>query len=327
MPRIRVLSEDFEVEEVALYPPCGEGEHTFLQVEKRDLDTEGVVECWAKLLSIRAEEIGYAGRKDRRAVTRQWISVPRFEPSRAEILEIPGVRILQARRHRQKIRAGDLRANRFRIVVRDVGPADATYARARFQEVLERGLTNRFGRQRFGYAGSNVEKGADVLRGKKVPGGRRHLRFMVSAFQAHLFNEVLDRRPVPPWELLEGDLALFHLSGGLSQVRSPADEAERLGALEISPTGPLFGAKMRRPAGAAAEIEDGVWEEQGLPPWHEIVPSRGLRIMGARRPFRVPVEEATCDHREDRLELSFQLPAGSFATTLVEHLFPELAQD
>jgi tRNA pseudouridine13 synthase len=330
--------EDFEVEEVPLYPPCGEGEHTFLLIEKRGIDTEAVVRDLERELRVPRLGIGYAGRKDRWAVTRQWVSLPRLEPAAAlalagESWPIPGWgeggwRVLEAVKHRHKLRTGDLVANRFRIVVRELGPSGAGAARDRLAELARRGMPNRFGRQRFGREGDNAAAGAAILRGdraggKRRRGDRRQTRFLVSALQSALFNQVLERRPAPPWELLDGDLALVHRSGGLFLVGDASAESARAAALDISPTGPIFGTKMRQPGGAVRELEESVWREQGLPGWDELELPRGLHVDGTRRALRVPIGDAsqqTLD--DDAIELRFELPAGSYATVLIEELFP-----
>src|SRR5215510_8181947 len=109
--------DTFVVEEVPAYEPSGEGEHTFLWIEKRGLTTIDAVKKLARLLGVDGRDVGYAGLKDRNAVTRQWISVPRLEPERALQLDEPDLRVLEARRHGNKLRTGHLRGNRFEVVV------------------------------------------------------------------------------------------------------------------------------------------------------------------------------------------------------------------
>ena len=324
LPRIRSQIDDFEVEEIPLYPPSGEGEHTFLWIEKSGVDTEAVARELARALDLQPLAVGYAGRKDRWAVTRQWVSVPRIAPPAARALGGHGWRVLEAVSHRHKLRTGDLAGNRFRVRIRGVSRAAAAGAAGRLEEIARRGMPNRFGRQRFGRERDNAAGGAAVLRGERVRGDRRHARFLVSALQAELFNEVLARRPVPPWQLLDGDLAVLHRSGGLFVVEDAQRESPRADRLEISPTGPIYGAKMRSPLGVEAELEQAVWREHGLGSWGEMRPPRGLRIDGGRRALRVPVPGAVAEPHaeEESLELRFELPSGSYATVLLEELFP-----
>jgi tRNA pseudouridine13 synthase len=117
---------------------------------------------------------------------------------------------------------------------------------------------------------------------------------------------------------------MVHRSGGLFVVENAAAETRRASALEISPTGPIYGAKMRQPKGAVRELEDSVWSQHGLPGWDDLALPRGLHVDGARRPLRVPVEAVSLRDLagEDSIELRFELPAGSYATVLIEELFP-----
>src|SRR5690242_15079779 len=109
--------ETFVVEEIPAYEPSGEGEHTYVWIEKRGLTTMDAVKRLARALDTDARDIGYAGLKDRNAVTRQWISVPRVEPERVLAIAEPDLRVLAAKRHGNKLRTGHLRGNRFEVVV------------------------------------------------------------------------------------------------------------------------------------------------------------------------------------------------------------------
>src|SRR6185436_20892176 len=128
MPRIKVQPEDFVVEELPLYAPSGAGEHTWVEVEKRLRTTEEVASELAAAAGVDAGRVGWAGRKDREAVTRQWLSVPGLAPARAEQLAGDGWRVLRAAAHGERLRLGELVGNRFRIVVRDVDEAAASAA-------------------------------------------------------------------------------------------------------------------------------------------------------------------------------------------------------
>lgn len=322
MPRLRTVPEDFVVEEVPLYEPSDRGPYTAVLVEKRELDTEEVARRWAAELGVRSGEIGFAGRKDRRAIARQWLTVPGLAPEAAARLEGPGIRVLDARRHAHRLRPGDLLANRFEVVVREVSERSGELALERLAALERLGLENRFGAQRFGRDGRNARLGEALVRGERVSAGARHRRFLVAAFQAELFHRVLEARPVQPGRLLPGDVVMLHGSGRLTSASATPEEQERADRLELSPTGPLFGEKMRRAGGEPGELEERVrrgagWPADGGREMH------GLRIRGARRPLRVPVGRARGRLRGDRLELAFELPAGSYATVLVAALFDE----
>jgi len=317
--RLRVTPEDFRVDEIPLYAASGEGDHTFVRIEKRLRTTEEVARDLARASGSSPRDVGYAGRKDRRAVATQWFSVPKLDPERAIGLELRGARVLEASRHPHKLRTGQLRANRFDLVVSGVDAELCAAAAARFEIAREIGFPNRFGSQRFGRDGTNVEQARRVLRGERVSGGRRAARFLVSALQAAAFNAVLAARPTPPHVLERGDVAVRHDSGGLFVVEDPMVEAERAAAFEISPTGPIFGTRTIEPAGDVAARERAVLAEWGVD-LERLRPPPGIRLRGARRALRVRPEDAALSRSGDRMRLCFALPSGSYATVLVEDL-------
>ena len=325
-PLVRSSPEDFVVEEIPLYEPSGQGAHTFVWVEKRLQTTEQVARDLARLAGVPARDVGYAGRKDRVAVTRQWFSLPGLDPARALDLELAGARVIRAESHPHKLRTGHLKGNRFEIVLREVDGGALARARAAMEEIFREGLPNRFGAQRFGRAGSNVEAARRLLRGEPARVDRRSARFLISALQAAVFNEVLCRRPLPLSRVERGDVARRVDSGGLFVVEDEAIENDRAARFEISATGPIFGLRVTLPQGAVAEREAAALEALGLPPLGELRPPRGIRLRGARRPVRVPLAELDMKPDGDRLELRFELPAGSYASVALEELFGPLRE-
>jgi tRNA pseudouridine13 synthase len=325
-PRVRSSPEDFAVEEVPLYSPSGRGSHTFVWVEKRLRTTEDVARELARRAGVPARDVGYAGRKDRVAVTRQWFSLPEMDPARALELELPGARVLRAERHDHKLRTGHLRGNRFEIVLREVDAEMLARAEVAREEILRVGMPNRFGPQRFGRSGSNVEAARRLLRGGHVRGERRAARFLISALQAAVFNQLLCLRPVPLNQVERGDIARKSQTGGLFLVEDEAIENLRAARFEISATGPIFGSRMPMPQGAVAEREATALEALGVPPLGELRPPRGIRMRGARRPLRVRLVDLDMKLDGDRLDLRFELPAGSYASVLLAELFGRLRE-
>lgn len=311
--------EDFVVEELPAYEPQGEGEHTFLWIEKRLRNTDDVARELARAAGVSPRDIGYAGRKDRFAVTRQHFSVPGLPVGTALDLQLDGARVLRATPHRHKLRTGHLIGNRFDLQVRGIGLEEAARAARAQPGLAERGLPNRFGEQRFGRGAGNAERGGRLLRGERVKADRREARFLVSALQAAVFNEVLEKRPLRLDEVEVGDLARRTDSGGLFEVEDAAVENERARRFEISATGPIFGTRVERPGGAVAAREREAMASFGLDPETLRAP-KGVRMRGARRPVRVPVRDLSLEQEGDRLRLRFELPAGSFATVLLEEL-------
>ena len=324
MPRIRTEPEDFEVEEIPLFPLTGDGPFSYLWIEKRNLNTADVLRALAQASGVAPREVGYAGRKDRRALTRQWFSLPKKAADRMKDLPLEGARILARNIHRDRLGVGQLWGNRFRLLVREVDETTGRKAAAELERMGEVGLPNRYGPQRFGRDGKNAERGARLLQQDRLKGDRRQAWLMVSALQSAVFNRVLERRPVAVWELLPGDLVRVEGSGDLLPVENPEEFAERLSAFEVSPTGPIFGGKMKRPTGAVAVLEAAAMMEYGLPGNGHMALPRGLRIYGDRRPLRVRPRSVRSEWRADRsLYLTFELPAGSYATVLLDELFPD----
>jgi tRNA pseudouridine13 synthase len=319
MIRVRTTPEDFRVDEVPLYPPSGEGTHTFVRVEKRMRTTEAVARDLARAGGVRSGDVGYAGRKDRVAVTTQWFSVPDLEPEAALGLDLPDAKVLEAVRHPHKLRTGQLRGNRFTLRLRGVDTEALARAQKRLADAQVRGLPNRFGTQRFGRDGDNADRARRYCAGTLRVRDRREARFLVSAWQAEVFNAVLVARPLPLDVLEEGDLAMRHDSGGAFSVTDAEVEQPRATAFEISPTGPIFGPRMTWPTASVALRERAVMEEHGLDPDALRLP--GVRARGARRALRVRPDSAQVNSEADAVVLSFELPAGSFASVAVEELF------
>lgn len=343
LPRIRSSAEDFVVEEIPLYTPCGEGEHTYLWIEKTLRTTEEVARELARVAEVHSRDVGYAGRKDRGAVTRQWFSVRGLDVAGAEDLDLRGARVLEAGLHRNKLRTGHLAGNRFELVVRDVDEGRLATARERLEELSACGMQNRFGNQRFGRDGENAARALALLRGEAAPeageansskrsrgrarNDRRDQRFLMSALQSAVFNDFLAERELPDSELEVGDVAMVHESGGMFVVEDLPVEAARAASFEISPTGPLFGTKMMTAEGAVGEREAALIERWGIPVAGELVAPRGVRLRGARRPLRVRIDSPSLSSGDSGVaKLTVTLPPGSYATVLLEELFGEFSE-
>ncbi len=326
LPRIRSCPEDFIVEEIPLYPPSHEGGHTFVLVEKRLRTTEEVARELARAAGKPPRDVGYAGRKDRNAVTRQWFSVPGLSPDDALSLELSGARVLEAVAHGHKLRTGQLVGNRFEIRVRGVDDVLEEKARMAMARIVERGMPNRYGVQRFGRDGKNSERARRLLAGERIRVDRRQARFLVSALQAEVFNCVLAQRPRPLETVEVGDVARLTESGGLFIVEDKEVENERAARFEISATGPIFGTRMKQPTGEVARREALVMAGMGVPAAEDFRSPPGVRVRGARRAVRVQPGEASLRREEDALLLSCSLPAGSYVTVLLEEIFGRLAE-
>ena len=319
---IRTTPEDFIVVEEPLYLPSGEGGHTFLYVEKRGRTTEQLAAELARLAGVSPRDVGYAGRKDRHALTRQWFSLPEIDPERALDFDPKDATVLEARRHGHKLKTGQLRGNRFEISLRGQGDG-LDLVRSRVEDLTRRGMPNRYGDQRFGMRGDNPEKAKKLLAGGAAPRDRRAARFLISALQSVVFNAVLDERCEGLDQVELGDLARVEESGGLFWVDDLERELPRAKAFEISATGPIFGTKVRSPKGGVAELEREVFARFGLPDdLGKLSLPRGIRARGTRRPLRVrPIDlEVNALPTADGLSVTCAMPAGAYLTVLLDSL-------
>jgi tRNA pseudouridine13 synthase len=335
---LRGSPEDFRVEELPAYDPAGEGDHVFAWIEKRDLTTPAAVDALARALGVKAQDIGWAGMKDRHAVTFQWLSLP--PPCTPEAVQdavraaaVPGLVVHQAVRHRHKLRTGHLRGNRFTVRVRDTGvPAEEAAERAR--AVLAHlarppGAPNWYGAQRFGADGDNAAQGRALLLGERGGQGSRksshgrQKRFLISALQSALFNEYLRQRLTDGLfaTVIEGDILQKQGSGGIFATTEPPVDQGRLDAGELVPTGPMFGHSMRTPppGSAAAERESRVLAAEELT--LDMFRRAGNLGTGTRRPLAVTVDKTDVTVTAERvIEVSFALPAGAYATALLREV-------
>lgn len=308
---------DFEVDEEFDFTPDGAGEHLWIRVEKQGLDTPELIRRVARDAGLEPRRIGYSGLKDRRALTRQWLSLHLPGAAAADRLgDGDGYRVLARARHRRKLRIGSHRGNRFRVRLRAVTDFGES-ARAQLARIDAEGWANYFGRQRFGRRGDNVAQALDGLARKRLPRRRRGL--LISALRSFLFNQILSRRIASGhWEApLDGDV--FMLRGSHSVFDAALDDAiaARFRALDISPAIALYGVDLEARTGPADAIARRVYDDFG-----DIVAA--LEQVGARaqwRASRAPAEDL--DYRYDAnagvLELEVRLPAGSYLTSLLDH--------
>jgi tRNA pseudouridine13 synthase len=324
--RIKAAPEDFEVEEIAAYEPSGAGDFLYLWVEKRGMGADYFGRQVARRLGIPPTEVGMAGLKDRHAVTRQWISVPAAAEGRLPEVEGDGIRVLQVSRHGNKLKAGHLRGNRFRILIRDADPA----AGERLAPILERlrthGLPNYYGPQRFGREFETLRLGLALLRGEPPPptaGRPQNLRsafmrkLVLSAAQSGLFNAYLARRFRDGLlrRVLPGDVMAKWPFGGLFVALDVPREQERFDARETVSAGPIFGRKTFAPEGEAAAREAAVLAEAGL--GTASFAGFGKLVQGTRRHNLVYVDDVSAAVEPEGVRLAFTLPAGSYATVLL----------
>lgn len=374
--------EDFIVEEIPSYLPCGSGEHCYLVIEKRGITTLEAIRRIAQVLKIPERDIGYAGMKDAVGITRQTVSAQRITPEKALSLDLDGITVVSAELHSNKLKIGHLKGNRFRVTIRGVDGNAAQSIPGILDILKKRGVPNYFGYQRYGAQGNSHLIGAamllrdwqgcvdrligepdavrdaewsaaiiaykqgdvdeslrlfphhcrgerDVLQRLATRPGQyekafsavhpRLKKLYLSAAQSFLFDRMVAQRIECIDELMTGDLACKHANGACFLVEDEVAEAERVAAFEISASGPMFGCKMKRPEGAALELERLLLEQAGLDLVAFDMPG-GLRMEGERRPLRVPAGDVSWSAAGDAVTVEFTLPKGSYATSLLREI-------
>ncbi len=323
--KVKVEPEDFVVEEIPAYSPSGQGDHLFLWIEKRNISPETLLRCISRNLKIPVREIGCAGLKDKVAVTRQYISVPRSASKHLHRIENePGIKILKVRPHQHKLRTSHLKGNRFDILLRGTAKDHLPTVRAVIQRLQQQGLPNFYGRQRFGRDHETAIIGLSMLADqlpRDHPAWRDRIRrkLHLSAAQAVLFNIYLRERIARGWfrRVLPGD-AMHRRRGGIFYVTDVEAEQKRFDDKLTVHAGPIFGKKMFRAREVAAEFEQGILQKCGIDPnWFE---NKGRLLMGTRRSNLVYPENVSIDATPDGIRLRFVLEAGSFATVLLQEI-------
>jgi tRNA pseudouridine13 synthase len=295
---LKFLNEDFIVTELPQQLPSGEGGHIYLDIEKNGANTAYVAQQLAEAAGVQEIDVGYAGLKDRYAITRQWFSIyfPKGEMPDLTGIQHPEFKVLGQSRHLKKLRRGDLLGNHFRILLRDV-TGDREAIEANLKAVAAQGVPNYFGAQRFGFDGGNVEQGRAMLAREIRVRNPKKKGLYLSAVRSFVFNEVLALR----------------IQQGLWGQPLPGDVLDEKGR----PTGPLWGRGRVSTADEAQALENGVAER------HAVL-CNGMEYAGLDQERRTLVASAAdlawAWPQADQLLLTFSLPAGNYATSLLKEI-------
>ena len=318
---LKANPEDFLVVEDLGFEPDGEGEHILVRILKNGCNTRFVADALAKFLKIHAREVSFAGQKDKHAVTEQWLCarVPGKEMPDLTQFQLEGCQVLEYARHKRKLRLGALKGNQFTLVLREVKGRDDV--EARLQAIVERGVPNYFGAQRFGIGGSNLlgalrwaESGAPVR-------DRNKRSFWLSAARSALFNQIVSERLKKPDfnQVVDGDALQLSGRGSwfVASVEEHATLQARVDARELMITAALPGSGDWGTQRDALEFEKAVLAE-------EIALQSLLereKVEAARRAMLLYPQQMSWNWWDDvTVELRFWLPAGSFATSVVREL-------
>ena len=339
---------DFVVEEQQLYPFSGDGEHLILKVRKKNLTTWQMIDIIARFCKVKQKEIGYAGLKDKYGMTIQYISILNRHAKNIENFSHENIKILQSFRHKNKLKIGHLRGNRFFIRLKKVNNINAVKLKSICKKISTDGLPNYFGYQRFGNEQNNYIAGKELLKKFKSSKNRKKDKFLINAYQSHLFNLWLSKRveiskmyatfnenelqslfnlPITIikqikkqkhfFKLYPGDIAIHYPFGRAFMVNDIQSESIRFDKKEIVPTGLLYGNKCIKSSGIALDIEKAFYDE-------DIESMKN--INGSRRNAWIFIENFEFEYIEDKawFHLNFTLPKGSYATTLLEELLHKI---
>lgn len=317
--RFRVAPEDFFVEELPAFAPSGEGEHLLLTIEKRGLNTAFVAKRLAQWAGIAEMGVGYAGLKDRHAVTRQRFSVHLPKKVSPDVAALDGddLKVLEQHWHQRKLPRGALAGNRFVLVLRElVGERPAIEDRLR--AILASGVPNYFGEQRFGREAANIEAARRMFAGERIKREQRSI--LLSAARSALFNAVLAARVARgDWSSgADGDVWMLD---GTHSVFGPTDLdetlRERVRAQDVHPTGPMWGLGELRSSGDVRALE-----QEATNVFADLcvgLEAAGLKQERRALRMRVPGLEWRW-LGDDALQLSFELAPGSYATEVLAEL-------
>lgn len=291
----RVEPEDFQVFENLHEAPAGEGEHIYVHIQKRNNNTTWLAKQVARVAGVQNMDVGYAGLKDRRAVTQQWFSI--YLPKGAEpdwkSVELEGCEVLSVSRGRSKLRRGSHADNRFVIRLRDItGSKEQMDARL---QALNGVVPNYFGEQRFGIDGGNLQRAKEWFEDGIKIRNRQQKQFIVSAARSYLFNRVLSERVLDgSWlELLEGDV--------------PMDGRA---------TGPLWGRGRLETQAQVLALEEA--QMQPYHHWCHELEHQGL--SQDRRALALYPMDFDWQWQEQDLTISMRLPPGAYATSVLREI-------
>ncbi len=326
--RLKAAPEDFIVREDLGFGPGGEGEHILLHIRKRGQNTQWVARELARLAGVAQRDVTWAGLKDRHAVTEQWFGVhlPGKEMPDFSSLENDDVQILAIARHHKKLKTGALKGNWFELRVTELeGQGDLE---SRLTAIAERGVPNYYGDQRFGREFGNLNQARAMFNGRRVKDRNKRSLYLSSA-RSYLFNLAASHRLAAGLgeQLLDGDCVM--LSGTQSFFTlgedNPLDEAmqARFDEGDVRLSAPLWGRGR-----LASRAQPGELEQVAIAGQEDLC--AGLEANGLkqeRRPLLLKPEQMSWNREGDSLRLSFWLPAGSYATSLVRELIKDNGSD
>ena len=316
---LKSAADDFIVDEMMDVELTGDGEHLWLWIEKKSCNTDWVARILAQQAGIKLQAVSYAGLKDRHAVTRQWFSLhlPGQQDPEFHDLEAEGIEILDSGRHRQKLKRGTLKGNRFELQIREL-KADADELEARLLAIAEQGVPNYFGRQRFGFDMGNLAKAEKMFAGHYRRLKKHHRSIYLSAARSWIFNRIVSARiEQGNWnQYVLGDVLMLAGKTACFADDGSVDIAQRIADRQLHPTAAMWGDGESLAAAECAQLEQQQADACA-------VLSEGLiaaRLKHERRASRLLVAKMDWKIHADSLWLTFELPAGAYATMVLREI-------
>lgn len=312
--------EDFQVEETLRFEPSGEGAHHLIFIEKRNINTDIVCHKLRRFAEVKPLDIGYAGKKDRFAIARQWFSVqlPMLKEINWQDFNDDEVHVLSHTRHDKKLRIGAVKSNHFKITLRQFS-GDKNALAEKLDIIKRNGFPNYFGEQRFGHNGDNLARGLDLLASNKRLKNRNLQGLFFSAVRSALFNHQVSQRIEQGLfdQLLLGDYVQLDGSESGFRVENVAEELARFDSNDIHPTATMAGKGRSSYSDQALEFEQAT-----LADYQEVIEAlANKRLNCEQRAIRAFPSDVNLNWLDDAcLELSFSLGKGCFATSLLREL-------
>lgn len=317
---IRTHPEDFQVDEIQQFTPSGKGEHVWLHIQKTGENTDWVAGVLAKIADVPRKDVSYAGMKDRHAVTTQWFSVqmPGREAPDWKSQLPDSIILLDEQRHDRKLKRGTLKGNAFTLIIRNF-KGDEAELKESVERIIQQGIPNYFGEQRFGRGGENVRKAEQWFKGEFKVKSRPKRSIYLSAARSWIFNHILSQRVVDgSWnKAVQGDV--FMLDGSKSCFNDTADDEiiQRVQDQKLHPTGALWGQGDVGSQNEIAQLENKIASKFKI--LCEGLEKHGLKQE--RKALRLSVKDLEYTLIDkDVLCLTFSLPAGTYATSVLSEI-------
>ncbi len=331
-------SKNFIVEEIPLYSFSGAGEHLILKIRKKDISTFELLNILSKKLNIKKSDIGYAGLKDKDALSIQYVSINKKLTKNIESLQLDNIKILDSTYHNNKIKIGHLKGNKFYIRIKKLNKINANKIQNVINHILNTGMPNYFGFQRFGNNGNNYNDGKAILQNQLKIKDKKISKFLISAYQSYLFNTWLQKRIEIShiinnfdisysssllkidsnvikkiksqkhfFKLLNGDIMQHFPYGKYFFNDDSVDNSMRFYNKQIVPTGLLYGIKSILAKDIAGDIEN------------NFIDNLLVNELGSRRLAWIFLDHLEFTYKEEIAngEFNFSLPKGSYATILL----------